>query len=118
MEKIIEKLETIKTDAYYYVDDEDNEIRLTIDDFEGFDEDWSEVERELENHKAVEEVLEWLEENADEVDIEAFSFEPASDMDSVDSGDIQLMPLESDEEWAMVQEVLNTFIDDEGNFNA
>ena len=45
MEKIIEKLETIKTDAYYYVDDDDNEIRLTIDDFEGFDEDWSEVER-------------------------------------------------------------------------
>ena len=68
MEKIIEKLETIKTDAYYYVDDDDNEIRLTIDDFEGFDEDWSEVERELENHKAVEEVLEWLEENADYVD--------------------------------------------------
>ena len=33
MEKIIEKLETIKADAYYYVDDEDNEIRLTIDDF-------------------------------------------------------------------------------------
>lgn len=58
------------------------------------------------------------EENADEVDIEAFSFEPASDMDGVDSGDIQLMPIESDEEWAMVQEVLNTFIDDEGNFNA
>mgnify|MGYP007103990507 CR=1 FL=1 len=23
------------------------------------------------------------------------------------------MPIESDEEWAMVQEVLNTFIDDE-----
>ena len=68
MEQIIEKLETIKTDAYYYVDDDDNEIRLTIDDFEGFDEDWSEVERELENHKAVEEVLEWLEENADEVE--------------------------------------------------
>ncbi|MGJ3951958.1 DUF1292 domain-containing protein, partial [Limosilactobacillus mucosae] len=45
-------------------------------------------------------------------------FEPASDMDGVDSGDIQLMPIESDEEWAMVQEVLNTFIDDEGNFNA
>lgn len=58
------------------------------------------------------------EENAEEVDIEAFSFEPANDMDGVDSGDIQLMLIESDEEWAMVQEVLNTFIDDEGNFNA
>lgn len=58
------------------------------------------------------------EENAEEVDIEAFSFEPANDMDGVDSGDIQLMPIESDEEWAMIQEVLNTFIDDEGNFNA
>ena len=74
MEQIIEKLETIKTDAYYYVDDEDNEIRLTIDDFEGFDEDWSEVERELENHKAVEEVLEWLEENADEVEGDYYEY--------------------------------------------
>ena len=74
MEKIIEKLETIKTDAYYYVDDDDNEIRLTIDDFEGFDEDWSEVERELENHKAVEEVLEWLEENADHIDRDFYHY--------------------------------------------
>ena len=74
MEQIIEKLETINADAYYYVDDEDNEIRLTIDDFEGFDEDWSEVERELENHKAVEEVLEWLEENADEVEGDYYEY--------------------------------------------
>lgn len=58
------------------------------------------------------------EENDEEVNIEAFAFEPESDMDAVEDQDIQLIPIESDEEWAMVQEVLNTFIDDEGNFNA
>ena len=72
MKKIIEKLETIKTDFDYYVDN--NEIHVTIHDFEGFDEDWSEVERELENHKAVEKVFEWLEENADEVEDDYYQY--------------------------------------------
>ena len=31
--------------------------------------------------------------------------------------EVQLMPIESDEEWDMVQQVINTFIDDDGNFN-
>ena len=67
MEQIIEKLETIKTDAYYYVDDDDNEIRLTTDVFVVFDEYSPEVERELENYTSVEDFLEWFEGNADEV---------------------------------------------------
>lgn len=58
------------------------------------------------------------EENAEEVNIEAFSFEADNDMEAVDDADIQLMPIENDAEWEMVQEVLNTVIDDEGNFNA
>ena len=48
-------------------------------------------------------------ENDDEVDIQAFAFN--------DSEELQLLPIESDEEWDMVQEVMNTFIDDEGNLN-
>ena len=31
--------------------------------------------------------------------------------------EVQLLPIESDQEWEMVQEVINTFIDDDGNFN-
>lgn len=53
------------------------------------------------------------EENSDEVSLQAFSFK-----DNDDGGDIDLLPIENDAEWEMVQEVINTFIDDDGNFNA
>ena len=66
MEQIIERLETIKADADYEV--KNNEINLVINDFEGFDDDYEEIERELEDYEAVEEVLDWLEKNADEVE--------------------------------------------------
>lgn len=66
MEMIIAKLDTIAEDSYYFVNN--NHIDLTIDDFEGFDENWSEVDREFVDADTVEEVLEWLEENADCID--------------------------------------------------
>ena len=54
------------------------------------------------------------EENDEEVGIQAFAFEePTSEED-----ELELSPIENDAEWEMVQEVLNTFIDDDGNFNA
>ncbi|MGY5622427.1 DUF1292 domain-containing protein [Limosilactobacillus fermentum] len=54
------------------------------------------------------------EENDEEVGIQAFAFEePTSEED-----ELELLPIENDAEWEMVQEVLNTFIDDDGNFNA
>lgn len=63
MEMIIAKLDTIANDSDYFVNG--NFIDLTIDDFEGFDDDWDEVERELVDEEAVMEVLDWLKENAD-----------------------------------------------------
>lgn len=66
IETIIAQLDRISADSYYGVSD--NHIDLTIDDFEGFDDDWCEVDREFVDADAVEEVLEWLEENADCVD--------------------------------------------------
>ncbi|WP_295746558.1 DUF1292 domain-containing protein [uncultured Limosilactobacillus sp.] len=53
------------------------------------------------------------EENSDEVSLQAFSF-----TDHGDGDDIDLLPIDNDAEWEMVQEVINTFIDDDGNFNA
>lgn len=53
-------------------------------------------------------------ENADEVDIQAFEMVSGEQSDE----DVQLLPIESDEEWDMVQQVINTFIDDDGNFKA
>lgn len=66
IETIIAQLDRISEDSWYDVND--NYIELTIDDFEGFDEHWSEVDREFVNEGAVEEVLKWLAENADFVD--------------------------------------------------
>lgn len=66
IENIIAQLDRISADSWYNVTD--NHIDLTINDFEGFDEDWSEVDREFVDANAVEEVLEWLEENANCVD--------------------------------------------------
>lgn len=36
---------------------------LTIEDFNGFDEDWNEIEREFENDEAVNALLAWLNAN-------------------------------------------------------
>ena len=59
IETITAQLDRISADSWYSVDDD--YIDLTIDDFEGFDEDWGEVEREFVDADAVEEVLDWLE---------------------------------------------------------
>lgn len=36
---------------------------LTLEDFDGFDSNWNEVEREYENEEAVDALLKWLEAN-------------------------------------------------------
>lgn len=46
----------------------------------------------------------------EEVEIQAFSFTPDANGDA-SQGD--LYPIEDDDEWDMVEEVLNTFLDDE-----
>ena len=66
IENIFAQLDRISEDSWY--DITDNRIDLTINDFEGFDENWSEIDREFVDADAVEEVLQWLEENADYID--------------------------------------------------
>ena len=66
IENIIAQLDRISADSDYEIDG--NHINLTINDFDGFDDDWSEIERDFVDENAVDEVLEWLEENADYVD--------------------------------------------------
>ncbi|GEP19446.1 DUF1292 domain-containing protein [Pediococcus argentinicus] len=48
----------------------------------------------------------------EEVDIQAYSFEPD---ENHDLGEGELSPIESDDEWDMVEEVLNTFLGDQDN---
>ena len=66
IENIIAQLNRISADSWYSVTD--NRIELIINDFDGFDEDWGEIDREFVDENAVDEVLEWLEENADYAD--------------------------------------------------
>ena len=66
IELITAQLDRISADSSYDVTD--NHIELTIDDFDGFDEDWNEIDREFVDEDLVDEVLEWLEENADYAD--------------------------------------------------
>ena len=66
IENIVAQFDRISADSWYYVND--NRIDLTIHDFEGFDENCSEVDREFVDADAVEEVIEWLAENADYID--------------------------------------------------
>lgn len=55
-------------------------------------------------------------ENDDEVDIQAYAYQPVEDgSDEVSEGELE--QIEDDAEWDMVEEVLNTFLDDDGNFD-
>ena len=51
-----------------------NHIHLTINDFEGFDENWREIDREFVDEDAVDEVLEWLEDNADSAEGDFYEY--------------------------------------------
>ena len=66
IEMITAQLDRISEDSWYDVDD--NRVNLTINDFDGFDDNWREIDREFVDEDTVEEVLDWLEESADYVD--------------------------------------------------
>ena len=72
IETITAQFDRISADSWYDVDDD--RIYLTINDFEGFDDDWSEIARELVDAAVVEEVLDWLEENADSADGDLYEY--------------------------------------------
>ncbi len=53
------------------------------------------------------------EESEDGAQLVAFAFNEPENEDE----DIEFLPIEDDKEWEMVQEVMNTFINDDGNLN-
>lgn len=64
LEMITAQLDAVSADVSYHVAD-DGYIWVTVEDFAGFDEDWSEIDRELEDAEAVDALIEWLEAHAD-----------------------------------------------------
>lgn len=61
-ETIIAMLEKMENDVDYTFLENEKLLDITIDDFEGFDENWEEVFREC-DEEAIDNLIEWLEEN-------------------------------------------------------
>ena len=68
---IMEKIYKLKNDAY--ISDCDSIVYLYLNDFEGFDKDWNENLRGFDNPKLIESTLEFLANNAKEVDLDYYS---------------------------------------------
>ena len=62
-DEMITKIEALGDDASWYTKP-DGTLSVTIEDFEGFDDDWSEVERDFDDAQAVEDFTDMLEEEA------------------------------------------------------
>lgn len=65
-EMVLELLATLGADVDVY-ERMDGTVRVTVQDFDGYDEHWSEMDRELDDEDAVEAVYERLEAEASEV---------------------------------------------------
>lgn len=63
--EITKRLDTLGNDVCYDV--YDDKLEITLNDFEGFDDDWEEVMREFDNPEAVDAMIEWLRVNANKV---------------------------------------------------
>ena len=72
-EKLLAMLEEIKKDADWTLTGD--RLLLTINDFEGFDDDGSELAREYVNPEGVEKVLDYLEDKCDEFDEYSYKFD-------------------------------------------
>lgn len=65
MEDLLRMLEESKkyNDVEYFYNKNNNVLEITFDDFEGFDDEWDEVDREYGNAELVEKIEEYLEKN-------------------------------------------------------
>lgn len=71
LEVVVNMLKELGEDVSYMMVRE--ELHVTIEDFDGFDEDWSEIDREY-DEEAVEGFVEWLEAQAQEVDGDYYKY--------------------------------------------
>ena len=59
-----EQLNALCEDISFWEWDDENKLDVTVEDFEGFDEDWDEVYADIDDD-AVEKMIEWLESHCD-----------------------------------------------------
>jgi hypothetical protein len=71
LEMILEKLEGLGEDVEVVVCGK--KVAVVVQDFDGFDDDWCEVDRQY-DEDSVDEVLSWLAEKADRVEGDFYSY--------------------------------------------
>lgn len=64
IEMMKEQLEALCKDISFWEWDDENKLDVTVEDFEGFDEDWDEVYADIDDN-AVDKMIEWLESHCD-----------------------------------------------------
>ena len=67
MEMMKEQLKALCKDISFWENTNENTLGVTVEDFEGFDEDWNEVYADI-NEDAVNTMIEWLDEQCDSHD--------------------------------------------------
>lgn len=75
--KMLEELENygdVSFDDYSIDDEEDKEIKIEFNDFEGFDDDCHEINREYKNEDLVSKIFDFLEKNAKEIEEGYYSY--------------------------------------------
>ena len=63
-EMVMELLATADADLSVWEYSDGSQISVTVEDFEGFDDDWSEIDRELDDEELVDSIQEQLEASA------------------------------------------------------
>lgn len=79
IEMMKEQLEALCKDISFWEWDDENKLDVTVEDFEGFDEDWDEVYADI-DEDAVDEMIEWLEENCDSWEGDFYRYYTFSDL--------------------------------------
>ena len=71
MERMKEQLKALCKDISFWENTDENILDVTVEDFEGFDEDWDEVYADI-NENAVNTMIEWLDKHCDSHDSGCF----------------------------------------------
>ena len=79
MEKMKEQLLALCEDISFWEYTNENKLDVTVEDFEGFDEDWNEVFADIDDD-AVDEMIKWLESHCDSHEGDFYHYYTFSDL--------------------------------------
>ena len=79
MEMMKEQLEALCKDISFWEWDDENKLDVTVEGFEGFDEDWDEVYADIDDD-AVDKMIEWLESHCDSYEGDLYHYYTFGDL--------------------------------------